>query len=89
MIPGLFFLIAHLPPSQFKTFFTLSTSLSLSLSLSLSISLYFFFFFFFSFSLLTHDVEVRNEQFLFPFSHSFFSLSLQTLAERTLNFGFA
>ena len=35
--------------------------------------------------LLRHDVEVRDRQSLFPFS----SQSLQTLAESTLNFGFA
>ena len=39
--------------------------------------------------LLRHDVEVRDRQSLFPFSLSFFSLSLRTLAESTLNFGFA
>ncbi len=39
--------------------------------------------------LLRHDVEVRDRQSLFLFSLSFFSLSLQTLAESTLNFGFA
>ena len=39
--------------------------------------------------LLRHDVEVRDGQSLFPFSLSFSSLSLRTLAESTLNFGFA
>ena len=38
---------------------------------------------------LRHDVEVRDRQSLFPFSLSFFHLSLRTLAESTLNFGFA
>ena len=39
--------------------------------------------------LLRHDVEVHDRQSLFPFSLSFSSQSLQTLAESTLNFGFA
>ena len=39
--------------------------------------------------LLRHDVEVHDRQSLFTFSLSFSSQSLQTLAESTLNFGFA